>query len=351
MPTPTTATLTTTLTPGAIAVVQLHGPEARRIVGQLGAVELTGRSRLVEIAGIDEAIITGLRDDWFQVMPHGGVRVVQHLMQRLEELGAIIGGEADARELYPEAASDIEAEMLAALARAASPAAIDLLLVQPARWADAVTRPLDVAMIERQTAALDRLVTPPTVVLAGRPNVGKSTLSNLVMGRAASITADLPGTTRDWVAGLAELRTAIGEVAVKWFDTPGLRESGDPIETRAIELARGVVASADVIIAMRDPEIDWLDAAELPRLPDVWVANKSDLGTPNAERTTPFRVPRSEIRVSSLTGEGLDKLAAAVGRALGLAEVDTAVPWAFSPSLKRLLRAGDREGLVRYTAP
>ncbi|NJL31882.1 MAG: GTP-binding protein [Phycisphaerales bacterium] len=59
------------------------------------------------------------------------------------------------------------------------------------------------------------------VVVAGQPNVGKSTLMNKMLGRSASLVADLPGTTRDWVAGWVELEG----VALHWMDTPGLRHT------------------------------------------------------------------------------------------------------------------------------
>jgi tRNA modification GTPase len=356
MPTPPTiATLATALSPGAIAIVQVTGPDAGRIVAELCGSAPSPRSRLVEIPGVDEALVVRLRDDWIQLMPHGGVRLVQTLMQKLEQLGAGLEPPTP-RELYPEAGSELEADMLAALAAAASPAAIDRLLEQPRLWREAVGRgSLDIAAIEKQTTALDRLITPPTVVLAGRPNVGKSTLSNYVMGRSASITADLPGTTRDWVAGLAELRTPMGELAVRWFDTPGLHDSSDPIEQRAIELARNVVRDADVLIAVRDPSTEFLADDELPRRADVYVVNKCDVeariadrGTRNGAAGESFRAPSSALRVSALAGTGIDDVAAAIAASLGLADLPGAGAWAFSGRLKAMLRGANAGELADY---
>jgi tRNA U34 5-carboxymethylaminomethyl modifying GTPase MnmE/TrmE len=148
------------------------------------------------------------------------------------------------------------------------------------------------------------------------------------MVRAASIVADLPGTTRDWVGGLAELPTPLGELAVRWFDTPGLRQSADPIEQRAIELARPLLENADVLIAMTDPFTDWPDATTLPREPDLWVVNKADLigdggvGGPGPTDSEP-------IQMVALRRDRLDALARAVFEQLGLASVDPYRPWRF----------------------
>src|SRR5690606_37975884 len=102
--------------------------------------------------------------------------------------------------------STIEADMLATITAASSPAAVDRLLDQPQRWREALAQnDLDLPHILNLTARLDRLIHPATVVLVGKPNVGKSTLTNHMLGRSVSLVADLPGTTRDWVAGLAEL--------------------------------------------------------------------------------------------------------------------------------------------------
>jgi GTP1/Obg family GTP-binding protein len=120
--------------------------------------------------------------------------------------------------LYPEASDRFEALMLAALARAQSPLAIDLLLDQPRRWRRIrrARRQLSEEDLARSTR-LNRLIEPPVAVLAGQPNVGKSTLSNALLGRAMSIAYDMPGTTRDYTAGWIDLAGLV----VSWHDTPG----------------------------------------------------------------------------------------------------------------------------------
>lgn len=338
--------------PGAVAIVQIVGPDASRAVEALAGAQPEARLKLANLADIDEGLIVALREDWCQVMPHGGTRVVHRLLERLQAIGIGPAEALSAREQYPEASTALEADMLAALAKAASPAAIDRLLAQPDAWRRAlVDGRVGDATVRRQLLdrgeAMAALVEPATVVLVGRANVGKSTLTNLVMGRTASVVADLPGTTRDWVGGLAELPTPLGEVAVRWFDTPGLRASDDAIEQRAIALAGQVVASAAVLIAMTDHEADWPEAAGLPREPDVWVANKADLlRGGQAGPTAPGS--GSTLRIAAGRGEGLEALGEAVSAALGLEAGAADEPWPFSPTLRACLAADDRAGLEAY---
>ena len=284
----TWVTLMTVSRPGAVAVLQLHGPGhgveevLERVTGRRAWEP--GRLLLVDIAGVDRGLAVLLRagsGGVAQLMPHGGPRVVQAILEKLAELGVRVERDPDPVALYPEADSPIQADALWTVARAASPAAIDLLLAQPGRWRAAmkVDRSLDRDKLREDARVLDKLVEPPTVVVVGRPNVGKSTLTNRLLGRTVSLVADLPGTTRDWVGAVVELGGVRGirdAVAVRWLDTPGLRDSGDGVERRAIGLAREEIVSADVLIAMRDYDQDWPGSGALPREPDLRVVNKVD---------------------------------------------------------------------------
>ncbi len=332
-PTTTRVLLTTAPRPGAIAILTVTGPE---VVSVLKAVTgrpdwIPGRVRLVNLADVDEGVAVLLRageSGCAQLMPHGGPRVVQCLLDKLASLGVAVGTPDDTRHIYPEASSPIEADMLATIARAASPAAIDRLALQPERWRKAVRdeTTFDLSRVLADTAVLDRLIEPPMVVVVGRANVGKSTLTNHLMGRTVSLVADLPGTTRDWVGGVVE----IDGVALHWHDTPGLQSSDDPIEQRAIRIARRVMESADVLIAMRDTDQDWPTAEALPREPDLRVVNKVDQQAGRIDW-------HDAIPISAQTGEGIGRLKSAVISCLQLDRVPGDALWAFSPTLRRMM--------------
>jgi len=366
----TRLTLATANTPGAVAILQLHGDGVIQVL-----TKLTGRNDwpdrravLCDFAGIDEGLAVPMNRQAAQLMPHGGPRVVQRLIEHLtKNLGCTYDPAPDNCVMYPEAASPIEADMLDAIARAASPAAIDLLAQQPNQWAGLLrTGVLQAGLLQqagelnnatRQTILarsriLDRLIVPPTVVVVGPANVGKSTLTNALMGRALSIVADLPGTTRDWVGGLVELTSrglTAEAIAVHWLDTPGLRDSDDAIEQRAIALAREQVERADVLIAMRDPQHDWPDASALPRTPDLWVVNKIDDAVGDALADA-GRSAESPLSISAANAIGLNALQHRVIQSLGLDRLSTDEPWAFSATLKSWCGSDDKSVLRAYLA-
>jgi tRNA modification GTPase len=134
--------------------------------------------------------------------------------------------------------------------------------------------------------------------VAGPPNVGKSSLVNVLAGRDVAIVSATPGTTRDAL----ETRVVLGGVPVTLVDTAGLRETGDEIEAEGVRRARARAAAADLVIAVEEAGC----TRSFPDHPGVLVANKVDLGGP---------VPEGAIAVSALTGQGLaalrDRLAAA----------------------------------------
>ena len=310
--------------PGPIAILQLHG-DAGPILALLTGRKSwpLGRARLARLADIDEGLVVRLTENVTQLMPHGGPRVRQRLVQWLLDHGVEIArtDTEPPEALYPEAADRYEALALAALAQAASPLAIDLLLDQPRRWR---RRPALSGADRARGRRLDRLIEPPVVVVAGPANVGKSTLSNALLGRSLSIAAEGPGTTRDYTSGRIELAGLV----VDWHDTPGLRTTGDPIEQEAQALARPLLARADCLIALRDHEHDW---PVLPRRPDVRVRNKIDLSGPTAPSDPDV------IGISALTGQDLDKLVRAVRDCLVPPEdLEHPGPWLFDPRLVAL---------------
>src|SRR6185437_14534233 len=106
--------------------------------------------------------------------------------------------------------------------------------------------------------------------------VGKSTLANQLFGQERSITADLPGTTRDWVGEIANL----DGLPIMLLDTPGIRATSDPIESAAIEGAGEQMQQADLILLVLDASrpLDPDQAVLMERFPDALkLVNKCDL--------------------------------------------------------------------------
>ena len=351
----TTITVASPPTAGAVAIVQLHNEDEAALVDLLRGLSghgdwPIGRMRLIELADVDRGFVARLTGTTAQIMPHGGRRVVDRITGTLLDLGAVIQSHPKAIAMYPEAPCELEADALATIARAASPVAIDLLAAQTGLWRDTIVQnvPLNDSerdAIKRRSGQLDRLIDPPTVLVVGRPNVGKSTLTNRMIGRSASVVADLPGTTRDWVAGLAQF----SGVALRWLDTPGVRDTDDPIEAQAIALAAAAMRSADVLITMRDPTADFPADDQLPRAPDMRVTNKIDITKHDGPPGQPSHAHGSTIRISALTGEGVDDLAAGILGQLGLDNVGATERWAFTPTLRQAL-IDPRDPVVRaYT--
>jgi tRNA modification GTPase len=154
------------------------------------------------------------------------------------------------------------------------------------------------------------------VVLAGRPNVGKSSLLNCLAEEEVAIVTAIPGTTRDAIRQVLQIRG----VPMHVIDTAGLRESPDPVERLGIARAWSAIERADVLVLMREAaaaegsEEDWWE--RLPgSIPRIEVLNKIDL-----TGESPGREDRGgyvRVRLSALTGAGVsmleDALLAAVG--------------------------------------
>ena len=142
-----------------------------------------------------------------------------------------------------------------------------------------------------------------TVVIAGPPNVGKSTLMNALARREVSIVSAIPGTTRDLVEAALDLRG----FPVTLVDTAGIRESDDPIEREGVARARRRAARADLTLWLSDRG----DGAPPPPAtggPTLVVLTKADLRPPVDGAAS----PDAPLSVSALTGAGIDRLLDAV---------------------------------------
>ena len=146
-----------------------------------------------------------------------------------------------------------------------------------------------------------------TVVIAGRPNVGKSTLLNRLVGREAAIVTDVPGTTRD--ALHEELQ--LDGLPLHVVDTAGLRETSDAVESIGIERTWERVDAADVMLLVIDDAEPVCDESILSRIPEtlktVRVMNKIDLTGGGCGRRSAV-ADGDTIGVSAKTGAGVDVL-------------------------------------------
>lgn len=261
-----------------------------------------GRIGLRVLAGVDEGLVARWSTDAASLMPHGGPAVVTRVVEACVRAGLRPGDTGDAG-CWPEARDPMEARMLAALARAASPLAIDLLLDQARRWAHPAG---DDPGLDGRSARLARLIDPPLVAALGAPNIGKSSLLNAIAGRSVAVVADAPGTTRDHVGA----RVAFAGVVVRYIDTPGIDPGsagrGQAADGEAQRLALGACARADLVLLCADRATRYL-APPGGCGDTLRVGLRADLGAP---------AEGADVLVSAFAATGLDLLAEAIAERL-----------------------------------
>lgn len=187
--------------------------------------------------------------------------------------------------------------------------------------ADAVLKKLmatyDTGKIIREGAA---------VVIAGRPNVGKSTLMNRLTGYDRSIVTSVAGTTRDVV----EEAVLIGDIPVRLLDTAGLHDTGDLVESIGVDRTNTEIERCDVVLAVFDgseplDENDLMLMEKLQGRPVIAVINKSDL----AARADLDMIRKNFSRVvvlSAKSGDGEEEFRTALADVLKTADLDPAEP-------------------------
>lgn len=266
--------------PGAIAVIDLYGPGVMQVIQDItGGNDLSpfGKLKYCNVYDIDTGLVVCLNNNRAQIMVHGGLRVIQRVREKLASLGCLPVADENVtpQEKYPEASSPDEAMMLSCLSNASSSLAVDLLLQQPHRWAQYRKCPNEsLEDIYTRSKILNRLLQPPLIVITGPANVGKSTLTNALVGRSASITHDEPGTTRDYVG----IQLDLAGLTAWWFDTPGIRNTDDNIEKSAVDIAKQLLTKADYLILATEPGVDWqIEYNELKKPHVLKIMLKADL--------------------------------------------------------------------------
>ncbi len=316
----------------ALALVRLSGGSARQILGKLApkGTEMEPRCprllRLCDETGevVDAAIVTVFAgpasptgEDVVEFSMHGSPVAVERLLRAATVAGARPArpGEFTERAFRAGKIDLVEAEAVRELIEARTPAAArasarrlagklsrrldrirEDLLAAAAGLAATIDFAEDVGegiapevprRLHRAWASLDRLAANADrgrllahgcrVAILGRPNAGKSTLFNAVVGAARAIVTEVPGTTRDAIESLVD----IGGIPATLVDTAGLRDTDDLVEKIGVARARAEAERADVIVYVFDASEGFReeDAQALARLdgrPRVLVANKAD---------------------------------------------------------------------------
>jgi len=167
------------------------------------------------------------------------------------------------------------------------------------------------------------------VVLAGRPNVGKSSLLNRLAGEERAIVTPMAGTTRDALRESIQ----IDGVPLVLVDTAGLRVSSDVVERLGIERTQQELERADLVLVVREAGHADLPPPDLPGgVQRIDVYNKSDLAPG-------FRAPEGALAVSAKTGEGLEALRRAILAAAGWSSTGESVFLARERHLRALEQA------------
>jgi tRNA modification GTPase len=318
---------------GAVATLGVRGPRAVEIVAQrfapLSGQPLTafpagrvlfGRFRLSGTA--TEKLVVGLvAPNEVEVHTHGGLAAV-------EAVAAALVAEGAERIEWPAWAALAEpdrlaAEALVALSEARTQRTAGVLLDQyrgaMLRAVENVVSSVHRTEFESAAAALRRILSraefgqhltrPWRVVLAGRPNAGKSSLMNALLGFQRSIVFAEPGTTRDVLTAT----TAMDGWPVELVDTAGLRTSSEPIEAEGVARAQRQVREADLVLHVCEVTADWSnddrDVIAAARQTLVIHHKCDQAGTPPDSRP-------AGLAVSSLTGQGIDELCRAIAARL-----------------------------------
>jgi tRNA modification GTPase len=348
---------------GGVGVVRVSGPKtpeiAATLVGELPVARHATLAQFLDAGG--DPIDVGLAlffpapqsytgEHVFELQGHGGPVIVEALVERCIQLGARRArpGEFTERAFHNGKIDLTQAEAVADLIDAGSRDAARAAMRSLQGEFSSMVQGLTDALIDLRSyveAAIDfpeeevdflgdaelheRLATVRghfegvtaaagqgrllrdgmTVVLAGRPNSGKSSLLNRLAGYDAAIVTAIPGTTRD----ILRERIDIDGLPLHVLDTAGLRDSDDVVEREGVRRASAEMARADRVLFVIDTADDPLGQAfteERGRLPaDVPVTllfNKIDLGAPVPLADTCSGPPR--INVSAATGTGLDLL-------------------------------------------
>lgn len=365
----TIAAISTPIGEGGLAVVRLSGPSALRIADAVfhppgkaapkpgGAPSHTVHYGTIQRDGrtVDEVMLTVLRaprtftrEDMVEISCHGGILPAKLVLDTVLAAGARLAGAGEfTKRAFLNGRIDLaQAEAVADLIHSRTELALEAAneqlagklsrriedlrdqMVQTLAHIEAHidfpdediapdTREKLVARLDRGVAFMDSLLRTATegrilrhgirAAIIGRPNAGKSSLLNQLLGHERAIVSPIPGTTRDTIEETANIRG----IPVIFIDTAGLRESQDQIEAEGIRRSRQSLARAELVLLVLDASESLTpDDAQLLReetAKRIVVLNKIDLPRRLEAGSLPNAVP-----VSCSTGEGLEHLKNAI---------------------------------------
>jgi tRNA modification GTPase len=353
----------------AVALIRLSGRDAFALAGQVlrpfaGEPARTARrARAVEPSGgetLDDVLYTVYRapgsytgQDLVEIGTHGGLLVPTEVLGALLAAGARLAlpGEFTRRAMLNGKVDLLQAEAIADLVDATAPAqrraalgqldrglsqrigalreqvlALEALVSYDIDFPEEDSGPVPPERVDRaigdlraalqgllQTAAEgERLREGALAVIAGRPNVGKSSLFNALLGSERAIVTEIPGTTRDAI----EASAVCDGFPFRLVDTAGLRESGDRVERLGIEVSRRYLAAADIVILCAEAgrELDDDERRFRDELGErlILVRTKADALEDGRGRSE--AVGHGQVAVSALSGAGLAELRAALAK-------------------------------------
>ncbi len=402
----TIAAISTPLGEGGIGVIRVSGPDAGRIAAEIFRTNRNGGLAshrfyygvIIDPDGgdpLDEAMIVLMRaprsytrEDVLEIQCHGGSLVVQRILALVLRRGARLAlpGEFTKRAFLNGRIDLVQAEAIIDVIRSKTDAALALAQHQRegllSRRIAAVRERLvhALALIEAHidfpeeevggpaAAEIGRLTGEAgsglddllagfgegrvlregvSVLIAGKPNVGKSSLLNTLLREKRAIVTSVPGTTRDIIEEVVN----IGGLPVRMLDTAGVRLTSDPVEQEGVNLTLERIPRADLVLFMVDgsrpfDDEDGMLLTVLGSCRVIVVKSKSDL--PEAAQLTGEVAAWQTVSVSTRTGEGIDHLRTAIHDAfLSGAATDGREYVALSQARHRNAVAKAREALDR----
>ncbi len=316
----------------AVATVLVEGSDAAAAIGELFR-PASGRplaeqpidrivfGRWQATAAGEEVVVCRRAGEQVEIHCHGGRAAAAAIMRSLVERGC---EEVPWHDWIRLSAQDpLESEARVALAAALTERTAWILWDQHEGALRRAVQHIAAALANSEASAAlqqvdellalaplgSHLTEPWKVVLAGRPNVGKSSLINSLVGYQRAIVHDRPGTTRDVVTAA----TAVDGWPIELSDTAGIHTADEPLEAAGIERARDEAGRADLVVLVFDRSVAW--SAEQEALIRQWpqavvVLNKCDLA-PAAETLEP-----PGMHASATRGDGVAELAAEIARRL-----------------------------------